>query len=97
MVSCKFETMQLKSVNQEADLINGTLIEYKLSYEILENEVPQRYYLIFDTLNINWDFQTLMEANDDLMDLTIINKYFSRENLNYKIRNKVSWHDRVIF
>ena len=72
-------------------------LEYKMHLELDETETPKRFYVIFNKLEINWNLEIMLKANEDVMDLVLINKYFSRDNLKFKVKNKDTWTDRIIF
>ena len=89
--------MLFRDNTRQTELIKATFLEFKSTHEILEFHVPKRIYLIFDTLNINWNCDLLLESSDELNDLSIIGKYFSRQTSKYKFKKKEVWTERVIF
>lgn len=49
-------------------------LEYKMHLELDETETPKWFYVIFNKLEINWNLEIMLKANEDVMDLVLINK-----------------------
>lgn len=44
----KFEMLRFNSNLQKKDMIHATMLEYKMNFELQENELPKRFYVLFN-------------------------------------------------
>lgn len=82
---------------QKFELIRSRNFEFRQSWEIKESEVPKNIFVLFDQLDITWDEEFFFESREEIMDLALINKYFTRVNTQFKVKKKESWTERLIF
>ena len=57
--------------------------------------LPRKFLLKFDTIDLFYNWDLMLSASNDLNDLALITKYFKRQNLSYRVLNKVSYIESV--
>jgi len=62
-----------------------------------ENKLPRRFLLKFDTIDLFYNCDLLLSASEDINDLSLISKYFKRQNVNYKVQKKASFTEALDF
>ena len=91
-----FAYLALLSENLEENYLKTKGLTFRESRDLNYDDIlPRRFLLKFDTIDLFYNWDLMLSASNDLNDLVLITKYFKRQNMNYKILNKLSFIESV--
>ena len=91
-----FAYLALLSENLKENYLKTKGLTFRESRDLNYDDIlPRKFLLKFDTIDLFYNWDLMLSASNDLNDLVLITKYFKRQNMNYKILNKLSFIESV--
>lgn len=93
-----FACLDLMSEKRKQNYLHTKGLIYQESRDNrYEDKLPRKFLLKFDTIDLFYNCDLLLSASKDINDLSLISKYFKRQNVLYKVQKKFSWIESVEF